>query len=125
MSRRLARPAAILLLVGLAAGCASVEAETPAQRVYALKADYRAVLTVAVAYESLPRCAAARPRACSAPEVVDLLREADAKAAAALDGAERVVRSPAASDSSAALAIEAARVAVAVVRQILADAGHL
>lgn len=125
MSRRLARPAAVLLLLGLAAACAGPEARSPAQRVYALKADYRAVLTLAVAYESLPRCAAARSRACSAPAVVALLRAADAKAAAALDGAERVVRSTEASESTAALAIESARVAVAVVRQILAEQGLL
>ena len=124
MSCRVARPVALLLLA-LAGGCASQAAKTPAQRVFALKADYRAVLTVAVAYESLPRCAATRAQACSAPKVVALLREADRKATVSLDGAERVVRSPAASKSTAALAIEAASASVAVVRQILLDEGLL
>ena len=124
MSRRVAGPAALLLIV-LAAGCAIEAARTPAQRVYALKADYRALLTAAVAYESLPRCTETRARACSAPKVVALLREADAKAAVALDGAERVARSTAASESTAGLAIEAARASVAVVRQILVDEGLL
>ena len=52
------------LLAALAA-CASLEAQTPAQRVFALKSDYRAVLALAVAYESLPRCPVATASLCS------------------------------------------------------------
>ena len=112
------------LLLALAA-CASLEAETPAQRVFALKAEYRAVLALAVDYESLPRCPAVTTPVCSEPDAVELLRRADARAAFALDGAEQVVRSPAASAGDLALALEAAGAAVAVLRQVLIDEGVL
>ncbi len=116
----------VWLLAALAA-CASLEAETPAQRVFALKSDYRAALAVAVAvaYESLPRCPIVTTPFCSEPGVVSLLRQADRQAELALDGAEQVVRSPATSESAVALALEAARSAVAVLRQILIDEGVL
>ena len=114
----------VWLLAALAA-CASLEAETPAQRVFALKSDYRAALAVAVAYESLPRCPIVTTRFCSEPGVVSVLRQADRQAELALDGAEQVVRSPATSESAVALALEAARSAVAVLRQILIDEGVL
>ncbi|MCG8597249.1 MAG: hypothetical protein MI785_23155 [Kiloniellales bacterium] len=119
-----ARLLAPCLLAALAA-CASLEAETPAQRVFALKAEYRAVLALAVGYESLPRCPVAPTPVCSEPAVVDLLRRADGRAEIALDGAEQVVRSPAASEGAAALALEAAGAAVAVFRQLLIDEGIL
>ena len=122
--RRFARLLAPWLLAALAA-CASLEAETPAQRVFALKSEYRAVLGLAVDYESLPRCPGAATPVCSEPAVVELLRRADRQAELALDGAERVVRSPAASQGAVALAVEAAGAAVAVLRQILADEGGL
>ncbi len=115
---------AVWLLAALAA-CASLEAETPAQRVFALKSDYRAALAVAVAYESLPRCPIVTTSFCSEPGVVSLLRQADRRAELALNGAEQVVRSPAASESAVALALEAARSAVAVLRQVLIDEGVL
>ncbi len=114
----------VWLLAALAA-CASLEAETPAQRVFALKSDYRAALAVAVAYESLPRCPIVTTPFCSEPGVVSVLRQADRQAELALDGAEQVVRSPATSESAVALALEAARSAVAVLRQILIDEGVL
>ena len=112
-------------LLALVAACASLEAETPAQRVFALKSEYRAVLALAVDYESLPRCPRATTPVCSEPEVVDLLRRADSRAEVALDGAEQVVRSPAASGGAVALALESAGAAVAVLRQILIDEGVL
>ena len=118
------RLSVVWLLAALAA-CASLEAETPAQRVFALKSDYRAALAVAVAYESLPRCPIVTTPFCSEPGVVSLLRQADRQAELALDGAEQVVRSPATSESAVALALEAARSAVAVLRQILIDEGVL
>ena len=119
-----ARLLAPCLLAALAA-CASLEAETPAQRVFALKAEYRAVLALAVDYESLPRCPVAPTPVCSEPAVVDLLRRADGRAEIALDGAEQVVRSPAASEGAAALALEAAGAAVAAFRRLLIDEGIL
>jgi hypothetical protein len=42
-----------------------------------------------------------------------------------MDGAEQVVRSPAASEDAVALALEAAKAAVAVLQQILIDEGVL
>lgn len=110
----------VLCLFGLSA-CATIEAQTPAQRVFALKSDYRAVLILAVTYESLPRCPEAP--VCSDPDVVELIQYADDKAAFALDGAEQVVRSEAASESTTSLAIEAAKKALDVLRQILIEQG--
>ena len=124
MKRPFSRLLAILSLAALAA-CAGLEAETPAQRVFALKSDYRAVLALAVEYESLPRCPVVTSPRCSEPAVVALLRQADSQAELALDGAEQVVRSPAASEGAVALALEAARAAVAVLQQILIDKGVL
>ena len=125
MKRFLFRLLAPGLLLAALAACPSLEAETPAQRVFALKAEYRAVLALAVDYESLPRCPAVTTPVCSEPDVVELLRRADARASLALDGAEQVVRSPAASAGDLALALEAARAAVAVLRQVLIDEGVL
>ncbi|MDJ0944214.1 MAG: hypothetical protein QNJ30_12150 [Kiloniellales bacterium] len=122
------RPVLALLasgLLALVAACASLEAETPAQRVFALKSEYRAVLALAVDYESLPRCPSETTPVCSEPEVVELLRRADRRAELALDGAEQVVRSPAASEGAVALALESAGAAVAVLRQVLIDEGVL
>lgn len=124
MRRRVLRLLAPGLLAALAA-CASLEAETPAQRVFALKSEYRAVLGLAVDYESLPRCPAVTTPVCSEPAVVELLRRADGRAEIAMDRAEQVVRSPAASQGAVALAVEAAGAAVAVLRQILIDEGVL
>ena len=128
MRRRFARllaPGLLAVLVAALAACASLEAETPAQRVFALKAEYRAVLALAVDYESLPRCPVADTPVCSEPAVVERLRGADRRAELALDGAEQVVRSPAASQGAVALAMEAAGAAVAVLRQVLIDEGVL
>ena len=124
MKRPFRRLLASWLLAALAA-CASLEAETPAQRAFALKSDYRVLLTLAVDYESLPRCRTVTTPVCSESSVVELLRRADARAELALDEAEQVVRSPAASEGAVALAIEAARAAVAVLRQVLIDEGVL
>lgn len=124
MKRPFCRLLAPWLLAALAA-CASLEAETPAQRVFALKSDYRAVLALAVEYESLPRCPVVTTPVCSEPAVVSLLRHADSRAELAMDGAEQVVRSPAASEDAVALALEAAKAAVAVLQQILIDEGVL
>ncbi|MCG8434053.1 MAG: hypothetical protein MJA83_08490 [Gammaproteobacteria bacterium] len=106
-------------------GCAVFQAETPAQTVYALKSDYRAVLSAAVGYAELPPCPEVETPVCAEPDLVELIVRADARAEAALDGAEAVVRSPAASESAIALAIAAAEAAVSVVRQILTDEGVL
>lgn len=111
-----------LLVLG---ACASFEAETPEQRVFAAKADYLVPLRVANAYESLPRCAdgAKVTDACSRPNVVDIIRRAEKAADAALDSAETIVRDPNQSTATLALAATAAEEAVKVFRQILTDNG--
>lgn len=88
-----AAAALILFAFGLSA-CASKEAQTPAQRVYAAQADYNALLKIAVAYESQPRCKLQITVSCSDVKVVSLLRKADNDAWAALKTAQDVVRSP-------------------------------
>ena len=118
--------AAVLLL--LTAACATGRAETWQQRVYGLQADYDAVLAAAVAYESLPRCAAGQslPEVqCSDPEVVGHLRTADDAAAAALQAAQQTVRAPGAEESAVLLAVTAAANAVGALQGILTGHGVL
>ncbi|WP_316978034.1 hypothetical protein [Shumkonia mesophila] len=106
-----------LLAVGLLLGaCASMQAETPAQRVFAAQADFNAPLAVAVAYESQPRCLEGQSQlaGCSDPAVVDILRSAYRDAAAALAAAQTAVRTPGIAESKVALAVAAARAAVDV-----------
>lgn len=69
--------------------------ETPQQTVFAAEASYEAALKVAVAYESLPRCTTPPVMAlCSRADIVDVLRDADDSVAAAIDAAEKTVRTP-------------------------------
>lgn len=124
MTKLLRNLCASVLLAGALTGCgifASEIAETPAQRVFALKSDYQAILILAVKYESLPRCPDVDTLVCSEPAVVDIIRSADNRATLALDGAEEVVRSEAASEQTVNLAIEAAKKALDVLRQILIE----
>lgn len=109
-----------LLLLTLTA-CGATQGETPAQVVFGLKSDYKAVLELAVTYESLPRCPQPDTVVCSEPKVVDLLRRADNHANAALTGAEEVVRSEAASRSTIDLAIESAMKALDVFRNVVKE----
>lgn len=105
-----------VFLAVLLTACASLVAETPAQRVYAAQADFNAPLAAAVAYESQPRCLAGQSRlaACSDPAVVAILRQAYRDAAAALKAAQDMVRTPGVTESKTAAAIAAARAAVDV-----------
>lgn len=114
---------ASLLGLLLLAGCAATEGETPQQIVFGLKSDYKAVLELAVTYESLPRCPQPDTAVCSEPEVVDLLRKADNHANTALNGAEEVVRSEAASKSTVDLAVESATKALDVFRNVVKEEG--
>ena len=108
----------------LVAACTLPLAETPAQVVFGAKNDYRALLTVMVEYESLPRCTGGEiALSCSDPEVVDLIRRADNHASTVLNGAEELVTSPGISEGSAAIAVESAQTAVRVLTQILVDEG--
>lgn len=120
----LAACAAVALAV---AACASTEANTPAQRVFAVKADYLTALQVAAGYERLPRCAAGQTivDACSDAGAVAEIRRADLDAKAALDAAEEAVRDPRATGSSIGLALSAAERGVGVLRRILANRGLL
>lgn len=115
--------APLLLLV--LANCATVEAETPAQVIFALKSDYRAVLELAVTYESLPRCPQPDTVVCSDPDVVDLMRRADNHTATVLSGAEQVVRSAGASPDTLDLVVSSARQALEAFRSIVREEGLL
>ena len=118
------RPRNILIVAGFLflGACAVFQADTPAQKVFAIQADYNAVLAAAVAYESQPRCAegiGSDEQACSETSVVDALRRADDNAWIALRAAQEVVRTPGASDSTLSLAVTSATTAVGAVREIL------
>lgn len=109
-------------VVSALAACASIVAETPQQRVFALKSDYRALVAVALAYESQPRCdeVAEETLSCSDEDAVKVIRQADANADAALDAAESVVRSEAAaSGDTIELVLESATEAVNLFREAL------
>ncbi len=120
----IARFAAALLLIALTA-CASQQAirddATPAQTVFVLKSDYKAVLGLAVQYESLPRCPDTESKACSDPDIVAAIRKADIAASAALDSAETIVRTPGATDDAVTFAITAAQEALNVLRKLLPE----
>lgn len=108
------------------AGCKSMFGETPQQQVYAAKSAYHEAVKLALIYESLPRCAAGQTFAdnkCSDAKVVDTIRKADDVAAATIDGAEKTVRDPAASDSNLSLAVVAAQNTVAAFTSIIATLG--
>lgn len=117
---------AALALAGALAGCASsggTGSITPAQTVFATKSAYATVLTAAVAYESLPRCAAAVPQPCSSPDVVAQLRKADTVASASLDAAETAVRTPAIGADATSKAIQTASTALAALQAIVSSIG--
>lgn len=118
------RTLTLALCVALAAGCAATPGTTsPAQAVYAAKSAYAAALTVAVAYESQPRCSSTRPAPCSSPEIVAQLRRADDTAKLALDAAEAAVRTPAIGTDAAAKAAQAATSALQALQAVLTIAG--
>lgn len=104
---------------------ASEVAQSPKQRVFALKSDYSALLTAAVAYESQPRCLPEQSRfnPCSDPKAVAEMRRADVAAFAAIDSAEKAVYAPGATDNSTNLALSGAISAVGALRTILITYG--
>ena len=80
---------AAALLLPLLGACATLEAQTPQQRLYALQHQYLAAITEAAAYEARPRCgsAGAPELGCSDPATVAALRRADDATDAALQTA--------------------------------------
>jgi len=110
MIRKIGGTFLLLLLVG----CASMVAETPTQRVFAVQADFNAPLAVAVAYESQPRCKEGQGSldGCSETKVVDILRSAAKDVDNALKSAQTVVRTPGVAESKINLAIAIAKAAV-------------
>lgn len=108
--------------LALAAACASMQASKNSQwetKVFAVGADYNALLSVAVAYESQPRCAQGQKLGCSDTNVVVVIRKTNASAKAVLEAAEDTVRTPGVTDSKAMLALTAATEAVGALRTIL------
>lgn len=89
---------------------------TPQQQVFALQTGYTAVLSAAVDYKHQPPCGAAVEIACSDPEVVKALQDADDVAAPAILQAQKVVRDPSSSTSQMSLAINAAQAALDLLR---------
>lgn len=121
MKKFLIAAAAALFL----SGCAYLVAETPAQKVYAIQADYNGPLAAAVAYESQPRCVGLQTsiEGCSEVKVVEALRKADDDVNAALRAAQNVVRTPGVSDSKVNLALVSFKQVIAAFEVILADHG--
>lgn len=111
---------AAALALGLA-GCATATsgAKTPAQRVFALQADYNAALNLAVAYESQPRCTPVLTSGCSSLSIVVEIRRADDAAYAAVKGAQNTVRTPGTSESTMELAMVGAANSIGALRTVL------
>jgi hypothetical protein len=108
-----------IIWTGLTGGCATTAPSTPAQTVFAAKSAYAAVLTAAVSYESLQRCAPAVPKPCSDPALVAQIRRADDVAKLALDTAEAAVRTPAVGADARSKAIDTASRALAALSALL------
>ena len=115
---------AALCLVVLTS-CASLIAETPAQRVFAAKQDYKVLLTVAVEYVELPRCHETERKICSDADAVARIRKVDGYVEVAMDEAEDIVRTPGLTDDALALAIRSAESAIEVFRVVLTEEGLL
>lgn len=119
---------ALALVLGLLTGClATFEAETPAQRVFAAKADFKAIIIPANEYESLPRCAEGETTlidgACSDTGIVALIRKSAEHTKTVLDRAENVVRDEASSQSAIAQWVRFGEEALAALREILLKEG--
>ena len=100
-------------------------AKTPSQHVFALKVEHEGLLELMTEYNALPRCAITDRLVCSHQSIVELMRKVNDAADKALDGAEGVVRDPAAASSTVNLAVESARTAVGVVKSVLGENGLL
>lgn len=115
-----------LLIVATLTACsavnvatAPVDVTTLAKSAYTAKATYAGLLTVAVAYNSRPRCGApTSPILCSDAAIVDQLRKASAAADAATQAAENAVRNLGANTTVIQAAVAAAEQAVSALRAI-------
>lgn len=114
---------ALAFALGACAGAPGTSGSTPAQTVFAAKSAYATVLTAAVAYESLKRCAPGVPQPCSSPEIVAQLRKADDTAKLALDTAEAAVRTPAIGTDATSKAVQTATTALAALQALVITLG--
>lgn len=119
--RKLLILAATLLLTACASTAPSQSAPS---RLFAIQADYTVLVAAAARYNELTRCEspdAATP--CSKTSVVLELRRADAAAAAALQAAQEIVRTPGYDQVTASSAISAALRATRALQVALAASG--
>jgi len=103
-----------LLLVG-----ACQTPPRPTNDVLASMTAYQAALTIAVAYNNLPRCAQDGPPVCSDVAVVAQLRKADDAAIAVLAAAQKVALTPGVTDSAVQAALAAATQGVTAFQTIV------
>ena len=68
------RLAGVFLAAALAASCASLDAETPAQWLFAAQAEFNIHQRVAIAYLSQPECGTAAVLGCARPDVKATLK---------------------------------------------------
>lgn len=108
------------LFVGLAslalmaiAACstpAKVDTTNAVKSVYVVSTTYNTLLTVAVAYNNLPRCEQPKaPTLCSKTAVVAQLRKANVAASASLDAAESAVKTLGSNPTVVAAAVVSAQ----------------
>lgn len=121
MKLRMMAAVLALPLMLMLAGCPSMQAETPAQHVFALQSEYNGLLAVALAYESQARCSDVQPQPCSDADVVAEIRKADNDAWAAILSAQEYVRAGHQDDPMISQAAEAAAKAVGLFTTILTN----
>ncbi len=112
-------------LIALGA-CAIFEADTLRQKVFAMGADYNAVLSVALEYESLPRCpegVGSDEEACSEVSVVAEIRLRAQEVEIVLDTLERLAQDHTTTHYTLTTAIDVARRAIDALEQVLAVEG--
>lgn len=111
-----------LLMLAACNGCSTTGGKlTPAQTVFQIETQYKAVLAVAVTYEELPRCTTpAVTKVCSDAGIVTKIRQANDVAKSALDAAQAAVRDPTFDDSATSAAIVSARQALLALTAIAA-----
>lgn len=106
----------ICFMTMMAFTACAVTPQSPAQALYEVESNYAAALSVAVAYKHLPVCPAAV--LCHKPEVITQVLAADAKAAIALDAAQVAVRTPGFGSDRVQTAIAAASAAMSVLTSL-------
>ena len=101
---RLAKLARAVFAALVLASCATLDAETPAQRLFAAQAEFNIQSRVVIVYLSRPECGGAVTIVCAKPDVKAALKSMATRVKAALELAKTSLETARASGSVAAAA---------------------